>query len=405
MDVIAPPPTSIATPPGRPSGLAAVLTWQTLPALAARIGIWAARSYGKPFRFGKTLLVARYPDVWEALSRDLDFIIAPVNAPRFDEIGYRFILGMDRSVELIHERQVLYTALAQTDMRAVKDAARHEMARCLAAAASGTIDVVEALARPVAAATARAVFGIVPDDNALFMDAARAIFGHCFLNAANDPAVRDRARAAAKHLDHWFLTEIARRRATPNPGHDMMAALLRNGASDDLTRRTLGGMLVGSIDTTATVVAKVITVLMADKALLANVQRDRVNDTALYGWCQEALRRWPHGPLLARQAARESQLSGVTVPAGGTLLLWTQAAMLDPDAFPEPNRLRGDRPLGSYLHLSNGLHPCAGRGINGWQIPMLVRALLELEPDRLDKMRWAGPFPAHLTLHFKGNAA
>jgi cytochrome P450 len=395
----------IATPAGKPGGLAGVINGQMIPFVAARLGISLARMQGKPIRFGNIILAVRYADIMETLARDLDFIIAPVNAPRFDEIGYRFILGMDRSDELIRERQVLYTALQQADMAAVQRAAQAEMAARIAAAARGSIDIVEGFARPVASATARALFGIQPANPARFMDAARAIFGHCFLNANNDAAIRDRAVAAAHQLDEWFATEIASRRASGVLGTDMMGALLRNGASDDLTRRSLGGMLVGSIDTTATVIAKVMTVLMQDKAARAAALRDTHDPRHLYGWCQEALRRWAQAPILVREAARETVLGGQAVPAGAKIILWIQAAMHDPDAFPDPLKLRRDRPLASYLHLGYGLHPCGGRSINAWQIPMLVGALLKLGPQKLDAMRWAGPFPAHLVMTFAGDRA
>jgi cytochrome P450 len=388
-----------ATPLGKPSGLAGLLTLRRPPYWAARIGIALARQSGAPFRIGNTVIAIRHADVAEALARDLDFGIQPVNAPKFDQIGYHFILGMDRSVELIEERRVLYTALAKVDAAALQVAAADDLAECLAA--SGTsIDVVEGYARPIAAATARRLFGIAPADKAAFMDAARAIFGNSFLNIGGDKAMADRALTAANRLSDWFEEEIARRRAANRFGNDMMGALLAAGTSDDLIRRTLGGMLVGAIDTTATCVAKVITVLMANRSLLARASTDCHNLSRMWGWCNEALRRWAHGPLLLRMAARDTTLGGTAVKAGNSVMLWTQAAMLDQTAFPEPWNLCPDRPGAPYFHFGGGLHPCAGRGVNAWQIPMLVAGLLEKRPTRLGAMTWAGPFPARLPVHF-----
>jgi cytochrome P450 len=340
--------------------------------------------------------------VSEGLSRDLDFRIQPVNAPKFDQIGYHFILGMDRCVELIDERRLLYSALVRVDDRALKAAAATDIARHLDAASEGAVDAIEGYARPVAAATASRQFGIAPSDRAAFMDAARAIFGNSFLNASGDKAMSDRALAAANLLSDWFEAEIARRHATGHFGNDMMGALLATGAGDDLVRRTLGGMLVGSIDTTATCVAKVMTVLMSERALLERASADRRDAGLMWGWCNEALRRWPHGPLLLRQAACDTSLAGTTVKAGDNVFFWTQAAMLDERAFPDAQVLRSDRSDAPYLHFGGGLHPCAGRGVNAWQIPMLVAGLLEKRPARLGRMTWAGPFPARLPIHFKG---
>lgn len=396
---------SIATPPGRPRGAARLFSLRKLPWIAARLGIWIARLRGKPFQLGPVILAARHCDVSEVLARDLDFMIQPINGPRFDQIGYHFVLGMDRSGELIHERRALYTALAAVDMIALREAAAQEIAQRLAAAPPQMIDVVGDYARPVATATAMALFGVAPADRSLFMDASRAIFGHCFFNFAGDKAITSRALAAAELMSGWFDTEIASRRRSGDLGRDMMGELLRNGASNDLTRRTLGGMLIGSIDTTVTVVAKVMTVLMGDRRLLEAATRDLADPARLYGWCQEALRRWPQSPLLARKAAMDTALNGTLIPAGARVVLWTQAAMLDASAFPDPLTLQADRPLGAYLHLGGGLHPCAGRSVNAWQIPMLVAGLLERRPQRLGPMGWAGPFPAQLPLYWKENIA
>lgn len=399
------PKPDIRTPSGAPSGLAGLFTQRTLPLLAARVGAWLAGIWGRPFRFGNLIIAARRADVGEALARDLDFLIEPVNAARFDEIGYHFILGMDRGDELGRERRALYAALAKVDMGPLRWAAAADIGRRLAAGSPGTIDAVEGYARPVAAATAVALFGIDPPNRAELMDVARAIFGHCFLNVAGDKAVAARAAAAAEILTGWFDAEIARRRASGELGQDMMGHLLRDGADDDLTRRTLGGMLVGAIDTTATVVAKVMTVLIADPVLLEAARRDYEDMPRLYGWCLEALRRWPQTPVLGRQAAADTTLAGVAAPAGSRVLLWTQAAMFDPTTFPDPDTPRPDRPVDAYLHLGGGQHPCAGRGINAWQIPMLVAGLLHCQPTGLGPLTWAGPFPAHLPVHCKGGAA
>ncbi len=57
----------------------------------------------------------------------------------------------------------------------------------------------------------------------------------------------------------WLADEITRRRDAGETGDDMMGQLLSQDiVDDDGARRTLGGMLVGSIDTTATCVAKIV---------------------------------------------------------------------------------------------------------------------------------------------------
>ena len=127
-----------------------------------------------------------------------------------------------------------------------------------------------------------------------------------------------------------------------------------------------------------------------------------VDDPArLAGWCREALRRWPHNPIVLRKAAAATSLADVEIHQGDRIFAWTQAAMLDAEVFPDPQYLRPDRPPAAYLHFGGGLHPCAGRAVNAFQIPALVGALVRRGIKSVGTMKWAGPFPAHLPLRFE----
>jgi cytochrome P450 len=249
--------------------------------------------------------VARHANVLEVLHRDLDFLIAPINEKRIVEVNGPFVLGMDRSATLVRERGALYQALAAVDLPAIRSNVQSEAAT-LVSQAGKEIDVVEAYARPIAAHTATALFGISGTDPQTFMDVARAVFGHVFLNLKGDETIRQRGIRAGKLMEGWFNDEIARRRASGQLGTDMMGALLAAGAvDDDGVRRTLGGMLVGSIDTTATSVAKIVTMIAKDRELAQRVAADVNDETRLAGWCSEALRRWPHNPIVLRHAAKD----------------------------------------------------------------------------------------------------
>jgi cytochrome P450 len=231
----------------------------------------------------------------------------------------------------------------------------------------------------------------------MLVEASRSIFAHTFLNIANDSAIRTRAIKAGEYMQTWLATEIANRRDSGQFGDDMMGAMLSQGLLDDEgVRRTLGGMFVGSIDTTATCVAKIVTLAGRDRRL-ARAMRDDSHDLGrLYGWCNEALRRWPHNPIVLRTAVADATLGGRAVKAGDGVIAWTQAAMQDASAFDDPRRLRPDRDPGLYLHLGGGVHPCSGRPVNAFQIPLLVRGLLRRGMGRVGKIGWAGPFPHRL---------
>jgi cytochrome P450 len=365
-------------------------------AAAAWIGV---RVLNRPLRVGQVVIAARRRHVDEALGRDLAFGIAPVNAGRIDAVnGGPFVLGRDRSAELTLERRALYSALSAVDMAALAERAAADADELLAGA-GGSLDVVGGYARRVAARTANRLFGISPPDDALFQEVARAVFAHTFLNLNDDKPVEARALKAGLLMRAWFDEEIARRRRTGVLGADFMGRLLSQGLlDDDAVRRTLGGMLVGSIDTTASAVAKIVHVLGRDRRLAAAARADAGDLARMRGWCWEALRRWPHNPLVLRQALVDTTLGGVAVPAGTKVVAWTQAAMQDPEAVPFPDEFRPDRPPQAYLHTGAGLHPCAGRAVNDLQLPTLVGKLLAHGLGRVGPIAWAGPFPDRLTV-------
>jgi cytochrome P450 len=392
---------SAATTLATPRSSSSVLSSWWLQESAARLGARLAASSDAPWRIGTKVIVARHAHVVEAFTRDLEFIIAPVNETRIDEVnGGSFVLGMDRDAELAKERHALYDALDGVDLTTIRKSVAAR-AQTLTGQAGAELDIVDGYARTIAAETAVALFGVSGPDPRTFKDVARAVFAHTFLNLGNDATIKDRAIRAAKLMQAWFTDEIAKRRKSGQLGTDMMGQLLRNlPTDDDLVRRTLGGMLVGSIDTTATSVAKIITVIGKDTSLAASVAADVDNVDRLAGWCGEALRRWPHNPLVLRKCAKDTSLAGTAVSKDDDVILWTHAAMYDAQALIDPTTMRYDRPARSYLHFGAGLHPCAGRAINAFQIPLLVGALVRRGIKSVGTIQWAGPFPDTLTVKF-----
>ncbi len=390
---------TIVTPVKGPGFFGGLLSGPALPAFAARLGARLARRSGKPFRLGKRVIAARHADVRDLLDRDLDFGIAAVNAVKIGEVNEGpFVLGMDRSGVLETERRALYTSLAAVDMAALRQAVEAEIDQRLGAVpAGGVIDAVGGYARPIAAHTAQRLFGITGPNDGMFMEVVRSVFAHTFLNIGNDKKIRERAIRAGKYMGGWLADEIARRRGAAEFGDDMMGQLLSQGiVDDDGVRRTLGGMLVGSIDTTATCVAKIVTLAGRDRELRAGIEADLDDIDRLYAWCNEALRRWPHNPIVIRKASVDCSLAGFPIKAGEEIYAWTQAAMQDESVFPEPGRLSPDRDRAAYLHMGAGVHPCSGRPVNSFQIPLLVAGLVRRDLVRVGRIGWAGPFPNRL---------
>lgn len=368
-----------------------------------RAGLRLVAAIGpRRFPLGAKLAVFRWQDVDELLSRDADFLIAPVNAARIEGVMGPYILGMDASVRLHAQRESNYAALRDADKSGLMHILATEPARLAGDAARrlGRIDVVNFYARPIAARVAASLFGIAGPTEQDLMRAARAIFQETFLNLDNEEKVRTTGRAAGLEMMGWIEDEVGRRGDAH--GEDVVGRLARQAADGRLKREEVpwiaAGLLVGSIDTTATVVANIVNEAVRDEALLAAMRRDRADRDRLAGWCWEALRRRPHNPAVLRQAGAETQLAGGTVPAGKQVLAMTLAAMQDKRAFPRPGALDPTRPRDRYMHFGRALHRCSGRNINDVQVPALVRTLLDHGLAGPADSRSRGPFPDRLVV-------
>jgi cytochrome P450 len=381
-----------------------------LEAWPQRIAAKAAAAWGHVVVIFGFAIASRWNDVEEILRRDLDFQIAPINGVRIDEVNGPFVLGLDRGLRMATERPQLYAAVSAIDLVAVRALVAREAERLLddAMAAGGQIDIVNGYARLVAARAARQIFGLAAPTEMDLMRVIRAVFQHTFLNLTGDEEVRQRALAASEELRQWFMEEIARRHGQGLQIDDVIGRLLAlrstnpDALDDDGVRRNVAGLLVGAIDTTATAVAKIIRMASTDDAVLARVERAVDDSPRMIGWCNELLRLWTHNPVLLRRAATDVLVGGKNIPAGATVIAYTQAAMFDPDHFTNPNRLDPTRATALYRHFGGGLHPCSGRAVNDVQIPELVRQVVKRGILRVERPRYDGPFIDELIVSLGG---
>ena len=388
--------------------LSRLLTAVFTPSLQVALARLALRFGPRFVRLGDVALVFRWPDVREVLHRDEDFLIAPVNGERITAVSGPFILGMDRSPELFQQRACVYNAMRDADFRLITDTLTAGIAGCLQQARQngGKLDVVNGYARRVAGQTACAYFGVTGPDEASTLRVMRAIFYETFLNVGNDADVRTAGIAAGRELSAWIAAEVDRRRASGNLGQDVLGRLMHHapglGFSDEAVRWMLSGLIVGAVDTTATVTANIVKEIIDDPQLAVSIRRDLGNPAALRGWCWDALRRRPHNPVVLRSAGPAASVAGRPIKPGTRVFAATLVAMQDPAAFPDPKILRPDRPSENYMHFGHGLHECAGRQINARQIPALVGALVAEGVRGSSGIRFEGPFPNELIVQLGG---
>ena len=360
---------------------------------------FAARYLPPTLSFSNYKVVFRWADVADVLARDGDFRIAPVNQKRIEGVMGPFILGMDRSKELFAQRVAVYDAMKSADFAPIRHILATEPIELLNAAVArdGQIDVVGGYARKVAGHVATALFGISGPSEDDLLRVARAVFHETFLNLTDDEKIRAAGVAAGNELEAWIAAEREARLKSGKFGHDVLGRLLELEQAKTITGAEVGhvlaGLLVGSIDTTATAVSNIVVEILSDWALAENIRRDLDDRRRLYGWCWEALRRRPHNPVLFREAVEGATIGGEPVAAGTRVVAFTLAAMQDERVFDRPETLDPDRPPHLYMHFGRGMHQCAGRDVNALQIPALIAALMRFNPSGRVKVKNAGPFP------------
>ena len=390
-------------PADRPKLAQRIVTPRVLRAAARLLAAVGPRV----LKLGGQTFVPRHADVQEVLGRDGDFLIGPVNRARIEGVMGPFILGMDSGPVLHAQRAALYAALDSAGIGAAAALAAAEAERLAEASARrfGRIDVVDGYARPVAARVAADIFGVDGPNEAELTRAARTVFHETFLNLGGDKAVQTAGRAAGAEVAQWIKAEVARRKGQITPRGDFLDRLQEQVNAGSLPAEQVpwitAGLLVGAIDTTATVVANIVAEAVADPALLAAMNADVDDPRRLLGWCWEALRGRPHNPLVVREAAADVSLAGKPIAARTRVWALTLAAMQDARVFPDPGRLDAARPLDLYLHFGGGLHRCAGRQLNVRNIPALVAPLLRRKLSGPADLRFRGPFPDRLVVNLE----
>jgi unspecific monooxygenase len=215
-------------------------------------------------------------------------------------------------------------------------------------------DVLAQIARPLSERVIAHVLGIepsaVPD-----LAAAAAGGGHEADFALTEQALASLPRPPA-------LTPTLA--AAPGIDSEQAAALVRLlwVAGSVTTRRLIGVALL---------------TLCEHQDARARVTED---PELLPAFVEETLRLRPPEHLFPRVAVRDTSLAGVPIPAGANVRVSLRAANRDPKHFPEPDRLRLDRPP-RHLAFGAGPHRCPGARLGRVEALAALREILRAMPD------------------------
>ena len=116
-------------------------------------------------------------------------------------------------------------------------------------------------------------------------------------------------------------------------------------------------LFLGGVESTAGLTGNLFKLLAENPEQRALLQRDPALIPAAI---EEALRFITPLQLAARTTSREVTLHGVTIPAGGRVVLLTGAANRDERQFPDPDRFDITRGRSRHLGFGEGVHGCLG---------------------------------------------
>jgi cytochrome P450 len=214
----------------------------------------------------------------------------------------------------------------------------------------------------------------------------------------------ERRLAAARGLvefQRYFAAELDDRRRAPRDDFltDLVHASVdgdEEGLEDTRPLDTpemlsiLHQLLVAGNETTTTLLAESMRLLVADRAEYARVAADTDGSrTAVV--VEEALRLCSPAQGMFRVVTRDTVLGGVEIPAGATAILMYASANRDERQWPDADSFCPGRDgVRQHLSFGGGIHFCIGAALSRAEahaaLPRLCRALGDprLATDRLD---------------------
>jgi cytochrome P450 len=361
-------------------------------------------------------LVALYDDVIEMLNMPKVFTVA-LYEPKMAN-GY--LMMHDDDALHYREKSIMQGLLSRDDLPKVRKMVA-QICQEILRDAGGRIDAVGGYCRLVPATIVRDYFGLIGMHRKDLMEWSYWAQVDTFYNQPFDIVTpEERKRITDSHnesgeklgkyigaliltrtlaLKFSFLTAPFKKLWRKITGKDdksfhddIVSRMLRTKfppeVEFDLKRAGVnaGGLLIGTIETTAQSTVQTIAYLLKQPEFLVQaINAARLEDPLTFDsivW--EALRFVPISPYMFRQTASEYTIAKgtkheTTIPPRTNVLALTQSAMFDEKAFEHPEQFRAGRNWYHYFTFGYGAHECLGKYVGMVMIPEIVRQIL-LQP-------------------------
>jgi cytochrome P450 len=194
---------------------------------------------------------------------------------------------------------------------------------------------------------------------------------------------RERGLAASEALREYFVPILADRRAQPRD--DLISGLAQaeidgEKLSDEEIFSFLRLLLPAGVETTYRSLGNLLFGLLSNPDQLDAVRADR---PLLPQAIEEAVRWEPPLLTITRVATRDTELAGVPIPAGSSVMPVLGAANRQDDRYPDPDRFDIFRSARAHIGFGHGVHVCLGMHLARLE----MRVALNLLFDRLPNLR------------------
>jgi cytochrome P450 len=323
-------------------------------------------------------MVYRYDDIAQVLRDNGTFSSAIVLDAFGDVLGQQVMLGMD---EPAHRRYRSLVSGAFTQKAIARK--QHELVEVVAnrlvdaIAERGRADLVREFTFPYPTQIIAGLLGLPPEDYPQFQRWSISV-----LSFLVNP---ERGLAASKALAEYFAPILAERRRDPQDDliSELAAAELDGERlSDEEIFCFLRLLLPAGVETTYRSTGNLLFGLLSNPDQLDAVRNDR---ELIPQAIDEAVRWEPPLLIITRTATRDTELSGVPIPAGSAVMPMLGAANREVDRNPEPDRFDIFRTKRQHISFGHGVHICLGMHLARMEMRVALNTLFDRLPDlRLD---------------------
>jgi cytochrome P450 len=321
-------------------------------------------------------MVYRHEEVQQMLRDNETFSSAIIIDAFGDALGKHVMLGMDEPEHGRH-RALVSKAFSQKAMARWEHELVGQVGNQLIDqfAGKGRADLSREFTFPYPTQIIASLLGLPRKDYPQFQRWSVALLSILFN--------RERGLAASEALRDYFIPILAARRQEPRD--DLISGLAQaeidgEMLSDEEIFSFLRLLLPAGVETTYRSLGNLLFALLSNPDQLDAVRSDR---SLIPQAIEEAVRWEPPLLTITRAATRDTELGGVSIPAGSAVMPVLGAANRQEDRYSDPDRFDIFRSARAHIGFGHGVHVCLGMHLARLE----MRVALNLLFDRLPNLR------------------